>query len=168
MCSTAVVYKLNCKTNASTWCRDNLNEILMLGNKLYSHISNLARNLLSEIPSALSINDNCSGDLHMSDIRDCFLPLQNVLNMLIKDNNAFLLTIESNTVAIIFDNKGHYRIFDSHSQDMYGDLTVNGKAIMLELNSIEKIVQYLQNFYSEKSVFSFELLGIKVSNLSDS
>ena len=103
---------------------------------------------------------------YMSDIRDCFLPLQHVLNVLIKDYNAFLFTIESSTIAIIFDNKGHYRIFDSHSRDMYGNLTVNGRAIMLELNSIEEIVQYLQNFYSEKSVFSFELLGIKVSNLS--
>ena len=40
----------------------------------------------------------------MSDIRDCFVPLQNAFNMLIK-NNAFLLTAEMNTVAIITGNK---------------------------------------------------------------
>ena len=83
--------------------------------------------LLSEIPSALSLNDenfsiDCSssfaGDLHMPDTRDCFVPLQHALNILIKDYDAFLLTIEINTVAIIMDNKGHYRIFDSHSQDI--------------------------------------------------
>ena len=45
-----------------------------------------------------------SGNLHMSDIRDCFVPLQHAFNMLIK-NNAFLLTAEMNTVAIITRNK---------------------------------------------------------------
>jgi len=39
MCFTAVVF--NDYYNAS-WCRDTLNETLMQGNVLYSHISNLA------------------------------------------------------------------------------------------------------------------------------
>ena len=36
ICLTAVVY--NFRTNASTWIRNNLNEILLLGNSLYSDI----------------------------------------------------------------------------------------------------------------------------------
>jgi hypothetical protein len=129
MCLTAVV--CNCKSNVS-WCRDRLNEILIQGNVLYSHISNSAGEdflLSSEIPSALSINNETfsmnfsssfAGDLHLSEIRDCFIPLQHGLNMLMKDYDAFLLTIDINTVAIITDNKGHHRLCDSHSWDIYG------------------------------------------------
>ena len=175
MCLTAVVY--NCKSNAS-WSRDQLNEVLIQGNVLYSHISNSAGKdtlLLSEIPSALSINDenfsinfssSFAGDLHMSDVRYCFLPLHHVLNMLIKDYDAFLLTVEINTVAIIIDNKGHCRIFDSHSRDIHGNIAANGTAILLEFTSIEEMVQYLQNFYREKNVVPFEVLGIDVKKLS--
>jgi len=71
----------------------------------------------------------------MSDIRDRFVPLQHALDMLIKDYNAFLLTLEMNTVAIITDNKGHYKLFDSHSRDVHGNIAVNGAAILLEFNS---------------------------------
>jgi len=39
MCLTAVVFDDYC---IASWCRDKLNEILMQGNVLYSHISNLA------------------------------------------------------------------------------------------------------------------------------
>ncbi|XP_078349889.1 uncharacterized protein LOC144634728 [Oculina patagonica] len=175
MCLTAVVY--NYKINAS-WSRDQLNEVLIQGNVLYSHLSNSARKdflLLSEIPSALSINDenfsinfseSFAGDLHMSDIRDYFVPLQHALMILIKDYDAFLLTIEINTVAIFIDNKGHYRIFDSHSRDIYGNLSANGTAILLEFTSIEETVQYLQHFYKEKNVIPYEVLGIKVKKLS--
>ena len=45
-------------------------------------------------------------------------------------------------------------------------VAVNGKAILLEFTTIEEMVQYLQHFCREKSVVSFELLGIKVKNLS--
>ena len=67
---------LQCKSNAS-WCRDRLNEILIQGNVLYSHISNSAGEdflLSSEIPSALSSNNETfsmnfsssfAGDLRM-------------------------------------------------------------------------------------------------------
>ncbi|KAL9986676.1 hypothetical protein ACROYT_G000850 [Oculina patagonica] len=174
MCLTAVVY--NCKSNAS-WSKDQLNEVLIQGNVLYSHISRSVgkdRLLLSEIPSALSINDenfsinfsgSFAGDLHMSSVRDCYLPLQCVLQMLIKDYDAFLLTVEINTVAIIIDNKGHYRIFDSHSRDIHGNVAANGTAVLLEFSSMEEMVQYLQNFYREMNVVPFEVLGIKVENL---
>ena len=62
MCLTAIVY--NCKSNAS-WCTNKLNEVLIQGNVLYTHLRNSAGKefsfffflLLSEIPSALCIND---------------------------------------------------------------------------------------------------------------
>lgn len=57
MCLTAIVY--NYKSNAS-WCTIKLNEVLIQGNELYTYLSNSAGNdflLLSETPSALSIND---------------------------------------------------------------------------------------------------------------
>ena len=110
MCLTAVVY--NFRTNASTWSRRNLNEIFLLGNSLYSHLSNFAIKdflLLSDIPSALSINNeifcvmfshSSAGDLHMSGVRDCYVALEVALNMLITEYNAILLTIEISTIAI--------------------------------------------------------------------
>ena len=86
----------------------------------------------------------------MSDIRDSFLLLQHALNMLIKNCDNFLLTIEINTVAIITDNKGHYRLFDSHSRDFHGDNAVNGTAILLEFNTVHETVQYLKNVLQKK------------------
>ena len=67
----------------------------------------------------------------MSDIRYCLVQLQHALNMLLKDYNASLLTIEINTVAVIIDNKGH-KILDSHSRDIYGNLNANGTAVLLK------------------------------------
>ena len=177
MCLTAVVY--NFRTNASTWSRRNLNEMLLLGNSLYSHLSNFARKdflLLCDIPSALSINseifsvtfsDSSAGDLHMSGVRDCYVSLDVALNMLITEYNAFLLTIEISTIAIVLDSKGNYKLFDSHSRDIYGKVSTNGTSILLEFDTILEVVLYLQNLYSDRSVVSFEVIGVKVSCLPD-
>ena len=121
-----MVVNYNCKANAShasQWCCANFIVILMLGYSLYTHHSNFS--LIIRDPSALSINDNnyvskfsssCAGDLHMSYVRKCFIPPQDILNMLRKDCDASLLTIETNTVAIIIDSIGRIRIFDSNSK----------------------------------------------------
>ena len=42
----------------------------------------------------------------MTNLRDCFVPLQGVLNLLRKDYDTFVLTTETNTVAIIIDSIG--------------------------------------------------------------
>lgn len=73
---------------------------------------------------------------------------------------------EGNTVAIIIDSKGHYRLFDSHSCDMHGNIAFNGTAVLLEFNTIDETVQYVQHFYRAKSVVAFEVLGIEVKSLS--
>ena len=173
-CLTAVIY--NCKTNASTWSTANLNEILLLGNSLYSHLSRFTGKdylLLSETLSALSVDnsmyfitlsDSITGDLHMSGVRDCYMSLQDALNMLMAElNRTFMLTIQINTVAIIIDNQGHYKLFDSHSQDSHGNVATTGKSILLEFNGIEEVVQYLEIFYAATSVVHFEILSVKVT-----
>jgi len=147
-----------------------LNEILLLGNSLYSHLSRFTGKdylLLSDTPSALSVgnsmyfitlSDSITGDLHMSGVRDCYMSLQDALNMLMAElNRTFMLTIQINTVAIIIDNQGHYKLFDSHSQDSHGNVATTGKSILLEFNGIEEVVQYLQSFYAATSVVHFEI-----------
>ena len=140
-------------------------------------MSNFARKdflLLSDIPSALLINseifsvtfsDSSAGDLHMSGLRDCYVSLEVALNMLITEYNAFLLTIEISTTAIGLDSKGNYKLFDSYSRDVYGK--VSGTSILLEFDTILEVVLYLQNLYGDRSVVSFEVIGVKVSCLAD-
>ena len=173
MCLRAVIY--NCKTNASTWSTANLNEILLLGNSLYSHLSRFTGKdylLLSETPSALSVDnstyfitlsDSITGDLYMPGVRDCYMSLQDALNMLMAEYRTFMLTLQINTVAIIIDNQGHYKLFDSHSRDSHGNVATTGKSILLEFNGIDEVVQYLQSFHTATSVVHFEILGVKVT-----
>ena len=174
MCLKAVIY--NCKTNASTWTTEKLNEMLLLGNSLYCHLSKLTGKdylLLSETPSALSVDnsmyfiaksDSITGDfIYMSGVRDCYMSLQHALTVLMAEYRTFMLTIQINTVIITIDNQGHYKLFDSHPRDSHGNVATTGKSILLEFNGTEELVQYLKSFYAATSAVQFEILGVKVT-----
>ena len=91
-----------------------MDDILHVGNSLYSYIHLSTKEdllLLSEIPSALSLDDetyrlcyseSIAGDVNMLESRDCYFSLLEVLRSLKRRYNACLLTIFCNTVAIFF------------------------------------------------------------------
>ena len=73
-----------------------------------------------------------------------------------------LLTINSNCVSIIKTCEGLYKVFDSHSKDIYGIPDPNGKCVLVSINSIENLVTFFQNIVPYQSVTPFEMKGVTV------
>ena len=67
-----------------------------------------------------------------------------------------LLTVECNTVAIFKTSNTVFKIFDSHSRNVWEQSDTSGTAILLEFTSIESIVSYIEAVYPNKSVVLFE------------
>ena len=84
--------------------------------------------------------------------------------MLLAENySAFILTIDSNAVCIFSTNDGKYKIFDSHSRDIYGRSHPQGTCVLLEAPNINNVILYFQSLYSENS--QFELRGINIEEV---
>lgn len=154
-----------------------MDNILHVGNGLYSFIHSLIGEdflLLNELPSALSIGnetyrlfygESISGDVNMSETRDCYFCLFDALSSVKIEYSACLLTIFCNTVAIFFGNDEMIKLFDSHSRDMYGNVCSKGTSVLLEFSGLEELMCYLQRFYSSSIVVPFEVRGVNVTRL---
>jgi hypothetical protein len=159
MSLTAIIY--NHITNANEWDSTVLNDILCAGNNLYSFISNSVKKsylLLTDVPEIVSVFDGIycmqygepfAGDLFMENTA---LPYYSIDNAHYALNNLFaethlnyqhcMLTIGSNTVAILKTSEGTFKVFDSHSRDLYGIPHPFGKCILTSVDSIENLVIY--------------------------
>ena len=90
------------------------------------------------------------------------MPLDCALHCLAQESyNSFLLTIGSNTVSIYSIPNGLLQIFDSHARYSFGMAHPQGTCVLLEVNSINSLVEYFQNLY--KPDILFELKGIKIT-----
>ena len=108
MSLTAIVHNTAVQS-CYAWRSVDINYILRTGDSLYTVIHGLIGKdylLLTDVPTCLSINestyilqysDYISGDLRMSEARDCYLPL---------NYPACLLTMKSNAVAVFYGNDG--------------------------------------------------------------
>ena len=56
-----------------------------------------------------------------------------------------LLTVECNTVAIFKTSNTIFKIFDSHSRNVWGQYDTSGTAVILELTSIESVENWTEN-----------------------
>ena len=61
--------------------------------------------------------------------------------------SSFLLTIGCNTVSIYLSSNGVFKLFDSHSRDLSGKSHPQGTCILLEINSINDLLEYLRHAY---------------------
>ena len=134
-----------------------MNYILRTGDSLYTVIHGLIGKdylLLTDVPTCLSISESTyllqysdciSGDLHISEARECYLPLKLALTSLKTYYPACLLTVKSNTVAVFYGNNGSFKYFDSHSRDVYGNVHGNGTSVLLEFDHLDALVGYLQD-----------------------
>ena len=110
----AIIFNATASCFAEAWNSTKMDDILRVGNSLYSYIHLSTKEdllLLTEIPSALSVDDktyrlcyseSISGDVNMLESRDCYFSLLEALRSLKRRYNACLLTIFCNTVAILF------------------------------------------------------------------
>ena len=113
-----------------------LNNILSIGNNLYTCIRNAINKdflLLTDVPGFVSIeekvyylqySDSFAGDIFMISDNEPFYSLKTVLNKIFSTTQFncqhCLLTIDCNTVAICMISERKFKIFDSHSRDLYG------------------------------------------------
>ena len=152
---------------------EHLVQIMNIGNELYSALSRLSRQsylLLTELPTmvtVLNINyqleftESYSGSLHNATLNENIpyvMPLDCALQTLIQEGYiSFLLTI--GTIYTISNDV--LKIFDSHSRDSFGMADGHGTCVLLEVNSINNLIEYFKNLH--KSDVLFELKGVKIT-----
>jgi hypothetical protein len=174
MSLTAIIY--NHITNANTWDSTILNSILCAGNNLYSFISNSVNKsylLLTDVPEMVSVFDGIycmqygdpfAGDLFNANTALPYYSIDNALNNLFAETQLnyqhCMLTIGCNTVAIFKTSEGTYKVFDSHSRDLYGIPHPLGKCILASVDSIESLVIYFQSTVPPGNETPFEVKGV--------
>ena len=150
--------------------------IMNTGNELYTALSRLSRQsylLLTEVPEMITMfNSNyhlqyspsytgkiCS--CAMEDFDYC-MPLENAIQALIGQSyDSFLLTILSSTVALYCTADGKFKIFDSHARDSFGIPHPQGTCVLLEVNTLNELINYFQMVYQNPEVI-FELKGVHI------
>ena len=164
--------------NGSVTNSSALVEIMNLGNELYSMLSRLSRQhylLLTELPTLLTIknigyslefSNSYTGNVHLNVPIINFpfvMPLNSALEQLQHQQfNSFLLTIECNTISIFIDNNSLFKVFYSHSRDLFGMPHPHGSCVLLEFDSLTKFMEYLMFMYRRDVIY--ELKGVKVIN----
>ena len=171
MSLTAIVYVHI--TNVNEWDSALLNDILCAGNNLYSFVSNsINKNylLLTDVPEMVSAFDNIyylqygdpfGGDLFLPITNLPYHSLENAPNHLFCETllnyRHCMLTIDCNTVAIFKTFEGNFKIFDSHSRDLYGMPHPFGKCILASVEGVENPVIYFQNTVPQGIQTPFEI-----------
>lgn len=82
-------------------------------------------------------------------------------SLLLQNYSSFILTIECIGVSIYHTDNGSYKIFDSHARDEYGRSHPSGTCVLLEVPSIQGLVQYFQTIHSLSD--NYELRGVQIS-----
>ena len=66
-----------------------------------------------------------------------------------------------NTVAIMMPFPGVFKVFDSHSQDVFGRPSALGYCILISVEGIENLEEYFQLTSRSNAMIPFELKGVK-------
>ena len=168
----AIVYKEIKSVNI--WDKLMLNSILISGNSLYSMISqsiNKSYLLLTDVPEYVDIDNRAfnlqysnsfSGALCMSEDNLPHVTLEHALNEVLFSlhYNSCLLTIGMNTVAIIMPFSGVFKVFDSHSRDVFGGPCALGYCVLVSVEGVENLGEYFRLTSMSNVVILFELKGV--------
>ena len=160
-------------------CND-LVQIMEMGNQLYSTLSQCTgqvyRYLMqTELPSMIAMfeknyqrnySESYAGNLHHCDsIIEGYqysMSIDRAFTSLLSQNyTSFILTIGCIGVSIYHTDNGGYKIFDSHARDEYGRSHPSGTCALLEVPSIQSLVQYFQTIHSLTD--NYELRGVQIS-----
>lgn len=176
MSLTSIVY--NQIQDVSDWDSSFLNTILISGNSLYTCLRNSDNKdllLLTDVPEMISANGNIynlhysesyTDALFMTHSDEPYYSLESAFNKTFLDSqlnyNYALLTVACNTVAIFKSPELVFKIFDSHSRDLYGMPHSHGKSVLVTIDGIQNLVIYFQNV-SPRGFLPFESKGVSVS-----
>ena len=114
----------------------------------------------------LQYSPSYTGNIHctceVQDFNYC-MSFANAMQALLGQNyNSFLLTILSTTVGFYYNDDGKFKIFDSHGRDSYGMPHPQGTCVLLEVNTLNELINYFQGLYQNPNVL-FELKGVHIN-----
>ena len=158
-------------------CND-LVQIMEMGNQQYSTLSQCTGQVYlmqTELPSMIAMfekyyqlnySESYTGNLHHCDsIIEGYqysMFIDRAFESLLSQNyTSFILTIGCVGVSIYHTDNGSYKIFDSHARDEYGRSHPSGTCVLLEVPSIQSLVQYFQTIHSLTD--NYELRGVQIS-----
>ena len=158
---------------------DDLIQIMNVGNELYSSLSLLARQsllMLTELPTMISVFEECfqleysesytgnmHGDATIEGYQYC-MPLGRAFETLLSlGYNSIILTVGCIGVGIYSINNDGFKVFDSHARDVYGYSDPEGTCVLLEMRSMNELVEYFQSLYRNNEVY--ELKGIHIDKI---
>ena len=154
-------------------------QMLEIGNQLYSTLSQCTGQVYlmqTELPSMfvmseknyqLNYSESYTGNLHHSDSiikgYQYSMSTDRAFESLLSQNYfSFILTIECICVSIYHTDNGSYKIFDSHARDEYGRSHPSCACVLLEVPSIQSLVQYFHSIIHSLSD-NYELRGVQIS-----
>ena len=153
---------------------------MSLGNQLYSSLSRLASQtylLQTELPTMLSVfeanyqlqySESYTGTVHQETTIEGYqycTSLQTAFASLIsQDYNNFILTVGCIGVAIYSYGDAGFKIFDSHARDLNGRGHPEGTCVLLEVLSLESLVQYFKSIHLNDM---FEVKGVKIAEVQN-
>ena len=73
-----------------------------------------------------------------------------------------MLTIGVNTVAVFKNSEQSFKIFDSHSRDLYGMPDSFGKCTLVCIEGLENVVSFFQMSCPETGAVPFEMKGVRI------
>ena len=176
MSLTAIIYHQI--QDISLWTNSTLNNILVIGNNLYSTIRCSVQSndylLLTDVPDMVSIFDKVyslqysesfTGSLFMTSNIGPYRSLRNSLLEVFSHyqwNYSCLLTIGVNTVEVFKNSEQSFKIFDSHSRDLYGMPDSFGKCTLVCIEGLENVVSFFQMSCPETGAVPFEMKGVRI------
>ena len=168
LCSLIYIF-----SNRSITDSQDLVEIMNMGNELYSALSRISGQtylLLTELPTMVTVqntnyqlefSESYSGNLHGVTLDEGIpyvMPLNCALECLLQESyNTFLITISCNTVSICCTPNGSLKIFDSHARDLLGMPNSYGTCVLLDIQSIDKLVEYFKSLYTYGNLCNLQL-----------
>ena len=153
-------------------------EIMNFGNELYTRLSHSAGQqllMLKELPEVLCVretmyrvkySDSYFGNVHNFNdytVDSHCLPLIEAFELLLRENfKSFIVTITICTVGVLLKSNGTFKVFDSHSRDSEGMFDPCGNCVLIEIASLDKLVEYFENLYIGSKDAVYELKGAQI------
>ena len=115
---------------------------------------------------SLQDSESFSGSLFMTSNIGPYMSLRNSLLEVFSHSqwnySCCLLTIGVNTVAVFKNSEQSFKIFDSHSRDLYGMPDSFGKCTLVCIEGLENVESFFQMSCPETGAVPFEMKGVHI------
>ena len=150
---------------------------------IYTFIHNSVNHdylLFSDVPEMVSVDnkvyclqysESFSGDVFQISDDEPFYMLKTAFNKIFSPTELnyqdCLLTIDCNTVVTCMTSEGTFKIFDSHSRDLYGIPDPFGKCVLIHVERSDNLSSFFQNTNPPNITTPFEVKSVKSSLLNN-